>query len=414
MKKTLTTTLLGIAILLAVPFTTNAALTPVSWIRDTVAGFVRPGILTDTLRIPSLTNCDTIDTDADGDFSCGTDGGGGVPYTGATADVDLGTFKLITPRVEGTLASGLTLDGNGNPLTLVTSENILLDSVSNGRYASLDTSLLSGTQVFNFPDLSGTFALLANKLSDFASTTSSELAGVISDETGSGSFVLDTAPSFRTSLNADYATASTLAIFDASKNLISASTSTYPSLTELSYVKGVTSAIQTQLTGKLDSSSYDDATTAETNTGTSTTKYVSPDGLAGSYAGSKNVTIMAISGAVTTGTGKVYFAIPQELNGMDLIKADATLIAPSSSGTPEFDIYRGRQASPTTAHNFVDMLSTNITIDATEYDSKDATTASVINTSNDDVATGDVLRIDVVTAGTGSNTLLIRLSFRLP
>jgi len=42
-------------------------------------------------------------------------------------------------------------------------------------------------------------------------------------------------------------TASTIASFDASKNVKSLSTATYPSLTELSYVKGVTSAIQTQL-----------------------------------------------------------------------------------------------------------------------------------------------------------------------
>lgn len=48
----------------------------------------------------------------------------------------------------------------------------------------------------------------------------------------------------------NYATASTIAGFDASKNLQSLSTSTYPSLTELSYVKGVTSAIQTQIDGK--------------------------------------------------------------------------------------------------------------------------------------------------------------------
>ncbi len=45
-------------------------------------------------------------------------------------------------------------------------------------------------------------------------------------------------------------TASTIAIFDGSKNVISADTATYPSLTELSYVKGVTSSIQTQLNGK--------------------------------------------------------------------------------------------------------------------------------------------------------------------
>lgn len=50
--------------------------------------------------------------------------------------------------------------------------------------------------------------------------------------------------------NFDAATADTIASFGASKTLTSLSTATYPSLTELSYVKGVTSAIQTQLNGK--------------------------------------------------------------------------------------------------------------------------------------------------------------------
>lgn len=52
--------------------------------------------------------------------------------------------------------------------------------------------------------------------------------------------------------NFDTATANTIAIFGASKTLSSADTATYPSLTELSYVKGVTSAIQTQLNAKVD------------------------------------------------------------------------------------------------------------------------------------------------------------------
>jgi len=50
--------------------------------------------------------------------------------------------------------------------------------------------------------------------------------------------------------NYDTATANTIASFGASKTLSSLSTATYPSLTELSYVKGVTSAIQTQLDTK--------------------------------------------------------------------------------------------------------------------------------------------------------------------
>lgn len=49
-------------------------------------------------------------------------------------------------------------------------------------------------------------------------------------------------------------TASTIAGFDANKNIASLATSTYPNLTELSYVKGVTSSIQTQLNGKAASS----------------------------------------------------------------------------------------------------------------------------------------------------------------
>lgn len=46
-------------------------------------------------------------------------------------------------------------------------------------------------------------------------------------------------------------TASELVATDANKKLQSLAVATYPSLTELSYVKGVTSAIQTQLAGKL-------------------------------------------------------------------------------------------------------------------------------------------------------------------
>lgn len=55
---------------------------------------------------------------------------------------------------------------------------------------------------------------------------------------------------FSSGVNLNNQTASTIASFDANKNIVSLATATYPSLTELSYVKGVTSAIQTQLNGK--------------------------------------------------------------------------------------------------------------------------------------------------------------------
>lgn len=57
-------------------------------------------------------------------------------------------------------------------------------------------------------------------------------------------------------------TASRVAIIDASKNVKSADTATYPTLTELATVKGVTSAIQTQLNTKVGVVAKDIATSS--------------------------------------------------------------------------------------------------------------------------------------------------------
>lgn len=70
-----------------------------------------------------------------------------------------------------------------------------------------------------------------------------------------------TSPTFGTSITGSYLTASEILITNGSKNIVSAPVATYPSLTELSYVKGVTSAIQTQI-GALPTAS---STTTFTN-----------------------------------------------------------------------------------------------------------------------------------------------------
>ena len=59
-----------------------------------------------------------------------------------------------------------------------------------------------------------------------------------------------TAPTFATSITGSYLTASEILITDGDKKIVSAPVATYPSLTELSYVKGLSSAIQTQLGNK--------------------------------------------------------------------------------------------------------------------------------------------------------------------
>ena len=65
------------------------------------------------------------------------------------------------------------------------------------------------TRTLIVPDANGTIALTSNKLSAFSSTTSAELAGVISDETGSGKLVFDTSPTLTTP-NIGAATATTV------------------------------------------------------------------------------------------------------------------------------------------------------------------------------------------------------------
>lgn len=158
------------------------------------------------------------------------------------------------------------------------------------------------------------------------------------------------------------------------------------------------------------------ATSAETTTGTDATRAVSPDGLAGSIFGTKSISVQVIDGATSlaTGDGKAYIRVPSALNGMNITSISAQVIVKSTSGTPTVQVARGRQASATSDFTYSDVLSTLCTIDANEYDSKDATTAAAINGSNDDLATGDVLRIDVDVAGTGTKGLNVTIQAQLP
>ena len=109
---------------------------------------------------------------------------------------------------------------------------------------------------------------------------------------------------------------------------------------------------------------------------------------------------------LTTGDGKVIFLVPQELNGYNLVGANAFVTTVSSSGTPTIQIRNVTDS--------VDMLSTRITIDANEYTSYTAAAAAVVDATYDDVATGDRLAVDVDVAGTGAKGLGIVLTFQLP
>ena len=113
--------------------------------------------------------------------------------------------------------------------------------------------------------------------------------------------------------------------------------------------------------------------------------------------------VMDDATVVTTGNGKLIFCIPPSINGLNLIDADAFVSGVSSSGAVTVMIRNVTQAA--------DMLTTAITIDASENTSYTAATAPVIDTANDDVATGDLIAIDVDGAGTGADGLGVILVF---
>lgn len=103
--------------------------------------------------------------------------------------------------------------------------------------------------------------------------------------------------------------------------------------------------------------------------------------------------------ALTTGDGKMIWTVPAPLNGYVIDAVSASVTTVSSSGVPEFDLYNITDST--------DILSTDLTIDESEYHSSTAATAAVIDTANDDLATADQIRIDCNVAGTGTKGVQI-------
>lgn len=101
---------------------------------------------------------------------------------------------------------------------------ILVEGTTNDtNEMSLVVSSLTADRTITFPDATGTVVLTStlgtNKLSVFASTTSAELASVISNETGSGSLVFGTSPTFTTSVIAG---SSSMDIFNTTATTVNA------------------------------------------------------------------------------------------------------------------------------------------------------------------------------------------------
>lgn len=166
----------------------------------------------------------------------------------------------------------------------------------------------------------------------------------------------------------------------------------------------IVSAASTTTAGKVEI-----AIASEINTGTDTGRAISPDSLAGSNFGIRyfSLTLFGPTEDSATGDGKAYFHVPPGLNGMNLTYVHGYNVSAGTTGTTDIQIHNLTDTA--------DMLTTKLTIDSGENGSDTAATAAVINGAADDVATNDVIRIDVDAVSTtpGKGTI-VTLGFSLP
>lgn len=148
------------------------------------------------------------------------------------------------------------------------------------------------------------------------------------------------------------------------------------------------------------------ATAAEIDTATSSSLAVSPNELNDSDYGAKSVGIQLFEYNTTVTTGTMgMITVPPTMDTWELKDMCCAIHTQGVTGSTDITIYRRRSGSN------LEMLSTDVTIGA-EQGACDET----VNTSNDDLATGDVLIYNVtgVHSGTAPKGLSCTPVFRRP
>lgn len=160
------------------------------------SGVVSFTTISTTLNISGDTGTDAVSLITDTLSFVGGDGlTSSITNNTVTFDADSTIARRADTQYIGTTAVALNR----------TSSNLALTGILSTEYAgstsgtiNLVPTAVAGSNTITLPARTGTVALTNQKLNAFANTTSTELAGVITDETGSGSLVFATSPTLVT------------------------------------------------------------------------------------------------------------------------------------------------------------------------------------------------------------------------
>jgi len=132
---------------------------------------------------------------------------------------------------------------------------------------------------------------------------------------------------------------------------------------------------------------------------------VTSDKMYDSNTSTRVIEVHVTDTTLTVGDTAATFFVPAELDGYDLVRAEAAVKVASTAGRPTINIRNVTDS--------VDMLVNKITIDSGEKTSFTSDTASSIDTTKDTLESGDEIAIDIDSAGNAEDLYVI-LSVKKP
>lgn len=306
-------------------------------------------------------------------------------------DVDLsGVTQTNGKYVLGSGGGGGAVDSvNGQTGVVVLDTDDIADTATNRYTNDTDIARLANTSGTNTgdQDLSG-YELLSNKENTTINTSTTKYPTVNLLKTGLDTKAPTASPTFTGTVTLP---TGLTGVLRADSGVVSTD----------SNVTDLVDNASTTVAGKIEI-----AIDAEVTTGTDATRAVSPDALAGSTIfGRKSLSVYVVGATtdVSAGDGQYYFMLPEALNGMNLVRAIARVVTAGTTNATTIDIFNVTDS--------VDMLSSAISIAS----GGTLATAGTVNTLTDDVATNDLIRIDVTSVSTTKpKGLIVEMEFQLP